>query len=412
MNPEVLKNIGSQIETENQKEKEEMLLEKIEQISLIYANKKFKEMKKDLKDYEFSQAIKDFTPTESTILEPVFNLEGFDFSEHKKRIELFFIHFYNEVNSIYADGFDLDKITDFVNSEKNRIKEYLEVENLKEAKSDKKENNTKVLNFNKVINIEMDFENKYKDLKKFGFSQLDHFVEIHVEDFYNTGEKNLGPELIKNDLAVVAEYIVDKEPDTAAVIGRSWLLDTPLAERLGFQKIGEGLTKQNDFSTWRQFIDKNGQINQKRFNEFLKTGKLPFKSTRAYMPVEEFLQRYLPENRRGKIMLKKVNKDREWFWLEIQTVAQLIKTSWGDLIENNGDFDSLIKNNKILNELLDFISPNDKQEYLDFFQAMYDKKVPWNDFSKYKSESIKKFDEEINKRMDEDLHQNREVNIE
>lgn len=413
MNLESLKNISSHIETENRKEKKEILFEKIEQISLIYADKKFQEIKKDNENYKFSDAIKYFAPIENIILRPIFHLEEFNFSEYKEKIDLFLNGFYSEVDSIYETaGFDLNKISSLVNLKRDSIKKYLEVEDFKEFEHNTKEAGTKVLNFNKITNIETDVEERYKNLEDFGFSKSDHFVEIHVEDFYNTGEKNLGPELIKNDLGMVAEYIVDKEPEAAAVIGKSWLLDTPLANRLGFKKIEDNTIKQNDFSTWLQFIDKNGQIDQKRFNEFLKTGELSYKSIKAYMSTEEFLKRYLPENRRGKIMLKEINNDRKDFWFKMQNEAQLIKTGWDNLIKNNGDFESFIKDDKILNELLDFVAADDKKEYLDFFKTMYDKKIPWAEFYKYKSENLKKFDEKINKTINDDLYTDKEVYIE
>ena len=413
MNLESLKNIGGRIETENKKEKEETLFEKIERISLIYADKKFQEIKKDKKDYKFSEAIKDFAPIENIILRPIFHLDEFNLSEYKEKIDLFLNDFYGEINFIYEiNGFDLDKVSNLVSQKKDSIKKYLGVEGFKEFDGDKKERETKVLNFNKIINIETDAEKRYKNLEELGFSKSDHFVEIHVEDFYKTGAENLGPELIRNDLGVVAEHIIDKEPEAVAVIGKSWLLSTPLANRLGFKKIEDDTTKQNDFSTWLQFIDKNGQIDKKRFNEFLKTGELPYKSTKAYMLVEEFLKKYLPENRRGKVILKEINNDKKDFWDKMQKEAQLIKTGWDDLLKNNGNFEDFIENNKTLNELLDFVAPENKKEYLDFFRMMYDKKIPWTEFYKYKSDNLKKFDEKINKKINDDLYIPKEVYIE
>lgn len=412
MNLENLKNIGSHIETEDKHEKQEILLKKIEQISLIYADQKFEETKKDGHNHKFSDTVKEFTPVESIILGPTFHLEGFSPSEYQEKIVLFLKDFYEEVDSIYEiNGFDLNRISEFVNLKKDSIKNYLGLENLKESDDGRKENETKVLDFNKIINMERDAEGRYKNLENFGFSKLDHFVEIHVRDFYSTGEKSFGPELIKNDLATVAEYIVDKEPTTEAVIGKSWLLNTPLADRLGFKKIEDDTIKQNDFSTWLQFIDKNGQIDQKRFNEFTKTGELPFKSTKAYMSTEDFLRKYLPENRRGKIILKELNNEGKDFWLRMQTEAQLIKNGWNDLLKNNGDFEIFILKNKTLNELLDFVSPENKEEYLNFFKTMYDKKIPWAEFHKHKSENINKVDEKINEDRDNILFKDKEVFI-
>jgi len=412
MNLENLKNIGSHIETEDSKEKQEILFEKIEQISLFYADQKFKE-KKDEDNYKFSEAVKKFTPIKNIILRPTFHLEGFNPNDYKEKIELFLKDFYEEVDRIYeTSGFNLDLISGLIKFKKNSIKNYLGIADLKEFVGGEKENKTKILSFNEITNIEQDAEKKYKNLENLGFSKFDHFVEVHVDDFYNTGEKNLGPELIKNDLALVAEYIIDKEPEAMAVIGKSWLLNTPVADLLGFKKIEDETTEQNDFSTWLQFIDKNGQIDQKRFNTFLKTGEPPFKSTKAFMPTEEFLQKYLPENRRGKVVLKEINKERQDFWSRMMTEAQAIKTGWDNLLKNNGDFEGFIRDNKALNELLDFVSPEHKSEYLSFFKAMYDKKIFWSEFHEYKSANVKKVDEKINEDMRADLYKDREVFIE
>jgi len=413
MNFESLKNISTPIETENNKEKQEILFEKIEQISLVYADKNFQEIKKDNGSYKFSEAIKDFSPIENIILRPVFHLDEFNFKKYQEKIDLFLKDFYNEVDAIYDEsGFDLDKILNLVNLKRDSIKKYLGVEDFKEFERNTKEGNTKVLNFNKITNIEMDAEKKYKDLDKIGFSKSNHFVEVHMEDFYNTGEKNLGSELIKNDLGVVAEHIIDKEPEAVAVIGKSWLLNTPLANRLGFKKIEDDETKQNDFSTWLQFIDKNGQIDQKRFNEFSKTGEIPYKSTKAYIPTEEFLTRYLPENRRGKIILKEVNVDRKDFWLKLQNESQSIKSEWDNLLKNSDDFDNFVKKNESLNEVLNFVTPEDKEEYIKFLKTMYNSNIIWSEFYEHKGENIEKIDKKINKAMQDDLYKDKEVFIE
>jgi len=412
MNFEALKNISAPIIAENKNEKREILFEKIEKISLVYAEKKFQEIKKDDSSYKFSDAIKDFSPTENIILKPVFQLEEFNFQKYQEKIDLFLNDFYNEVDSIYeASDFDLDKISSIVNSKKDSIKKYLGVQDFKEFERNTKEGDTKVLNFNKITNIEMDAEKKYKDLKKIGFSKFDHFVEVHVEEFYNTGEENLSPGLIISDLGVVAENIIDKNPEAVAVIGESWLFSTPIAHRLGFRKLEIDTSKPNDFSTWLQFIDKNGEINQKRFNEFLKTGELPYKSIKAYIPTEEFLKKYLPENRRGKVLLKEINKDRKDFWDRMQNESQSIKIGWDNLLKNNGNFEDFIKNNKALNELLDFVAPENKAEYFHFFKIMYDKKIPWTEFYDNKSENIKRIDEKINKVMQEDMFKDKEIVI-
>jgi hypothetical protein len=414
MNLESLKNITGRIETGDSKEKREMFLEKIEKISLVYADKKFQEIKQEKDSYKFSEAIKDFTPIKDIISRPVFHLAGFDLSGNKEKIALFLNDFYNEVDSIYEiNGLDLEKISELVEAKKNSIKKYLGVEELRESKDvSSGDGRLKVLEFNKIINIKVDHDGRYKDLENVGFSESDQLVEIHVKDFYDTNEKNFGGDLIKEDLSKVAEYIVDKEPQAVAVVGKSWLMDTPVAGRLGFERVNDGAKRQNDFSAWLQFVDKNGQIDQKRFNKFLETEELPFKSVKGYIRTEEFLKRYLPEDRRGKIILKEADENQKDFWLRAQNEARLIKDGWNDLLKNNGNFESFVRNNKTLNELFDFVDSGSKEEYFSFFQEMYNKKIPWIKFQDYKSENIKEVDKKINIAMENNLYKDKEVFIE
>jgi hypothetical protein len=412
MNLEKINNISDNIETLDKKERKRILLERITQISLVYADKKFNETKENENSYKFSDAVKNFTPLENIILKPVFQLEEFDFKKYKEKVDIFLKDFYIEIDFIYnSAGLDLDQIQNLINLKINSIKKYLDVENLKEWESTTKEGDLNVLKFNDITNIQADAEENYQDLEKLGFSKFDHFIEVHVEDFYNSKQSNLGPELIKSDLKLIAEYIIDKKPETAAIIGRSWLLNTPLASRLGFKPIEDNKTKQNDFSTWLQFIDKNGEINQKRFNQFLKTEELPYKSVKAYILTEDFLKRYLPESRKGRLILKKRSGDREGFWYKLQNDAQSLKLEWDNLLKNNDDFDSFIKNNELLNEILNFLGQQDKISYVGFLKKMYNDNILWAEFYKYKDENIKKIDKKFRQFMKDDLYKEKEVFI-
>lgn len=413
MSLENFKNIGGHIESDNPKEKQKILLEKIEQISLIYADKKFQEIKKDKTDYKFSEAVKEFTPLENIILKPTFNSEWLNAPEYKEKARLFMDDLYGEIDSIYeTDNLDLAEILNLVDSKKDSILKYLGVECCVAFDANQDNRGAKILSFNKIVNIGADTNKKYKVLENLGFSKFDQFTEVHVDDFYNTGEKNLGPELIKNDLAIVAEYIVDEEPTTAAIVGQSWLLDTPLADRLGFNRINDDSVKQNDFSSWFQFINKDGQIDQKRFNEFLETGELPFKSIKAYIPVEDFLKKYLPVNRKGKINLKEINREREEFWSRMQQEAIILKTDWNSLLTDNSNPEVFIKGNKTLNELLGFIDSEYRAKYQNFLREMYYQKTPWSEFFKYKDEDIYLIDRKIDEAMKNSLYINKEVVIE
>ncbi len=398
--------------TENKNEKRERrLFEEIKEISLIYANKKFQENKKLNSNYKFSEALKNFSPIKDIILRPTFhlNLINLDKKEYQEKINLFLEDFYNEIDSVYEkNGFNLDNILKIINFKEKTIKKYLGLENVQEFKYDDWgwgrdgwEKNKQIIKFDKITNIKMETD---EDMK---FSKFDHFIEIHVTDFYKSEEKNLGIELIKKELGIIAENIIDKNPETVAVIGKSWILDTPLADKLGFRRVKNKTNKQNDFSTWSQFINKDGQINQQRLDKFLKSGELPYKSVTAYIKTEEFLKRYLPNSRRGKIILKEIDKEQRDFFEKTGT----IKENWTKALENNINFKDFIKNNEPLIKILDIVCPEDKDEYLDFYKTMYDKKVPWTDLYNNRSRNIKIIDEKINQNIQQKMFKDKEIII-
>lgn len=413
MNFEKIGHISDRIETPDKKEQEDILFEKIEQISLIYADKKFQEIKEENKDSKFSDVVSNFTPLRETILEPIYSLPVADFSykENKEKIDLFLDSFYEEVDALYNEvGFDLEKIFDLVQLKKDSIKEYLGVENLKKYEPKKSEFDTKIVKFYDLDNIGAQGKENLHYLEELGFSAFDDCIEIHVKEFFKTEENNFGPELVKADLGIIAEHIIDEVPTTAAIIGRSWLLDTPLADHLGFKKINDDEVNQNDFATWLQFIDKDGQINKKRFNEFLATGELPYKNVKGIISTEEFLERYLPENRRGKVVIKEIDKEKEKFWLELQNGKKLLAKEWGSLLENGGNFDEFIKN-ELLGKLLNFFDPGDKKQYLSFLKTMSEDGIPWSEFYKYRDENIIKIERKIGQGIKNDLYRDKEIVI-
>lgn len=413
MNFDYLQNINTHIETEDRAEKEEALSEKIKQISLVYTEKKFQEIREENKDYKLSEAVKTFSPTRNIIVGPLYKLDNFSVRDNKEKIDQFLDDFYSELDSsIDSNNPDLDKISDLISLKRGSIKKYLGVESLKELKEDEDQQATKILNFNRISDSFPWDHNDHDILRKEGFKEKDSFVEFHVKDFYNTDEKNLGPGLIKNDLSIVAEYIVDVAPETRAVIGKSWLLDTPLADRLGFKRLeGDPIAQTND-ATWAQFIDKNGQIDKKRFNEFLDTGELKYKGVRGYIKTEDFLKRYLPENRKGKINLKEVNEDRVEFWKNFDESINSVKIKWAELIKSDSSFESFSENNEDLNKVADLFDSPDREEYINFLKLMYENKTPWHEFAKYRTKAINEAGDRLDKKIINDRYKVREVIIE
>ena len=141
MNLENLKEIISKpIESENYKEREEILYEKIEQISLVYADKKFHEIKKDRQGYKFSEAVKDFTPIEKHILKIIYDIENHDLKDY----DLFLKSFYEELDFLYeSDGLDINKMLNLIKSKKDLLKKFLSSGNFKKREDNKRiDNNT------------------------------------------------------------------------------------------------------------------------------------------------------------------------------------------------------------------------------------------------------------------------------
>ncbi len=412
MNFESLKNIATPIEAEDNKDRANKLDRKIEQISVVYATKKWHELKQKNPDYKFYDALKTYSLTESIILDPVIHLEEFNLDEYQERIVIFLKEFEDEVNEIAeSDNLDLNKITDLVNLKENAIADYLGVSNLKRNESNDKKDWLKIIKFNQVDHVADSNHGKYQKLIDLGFSKSDQFLEVHFEEFYRNDEKNIGPELITNDLAALAKYIVKERPETAAVIGRSWLLNTPIANRLGFIEIkDDSIQPQNDFTTWLQFVDKSGEIDQKRFNKFLETGELPFTSVKSYISVEEFLKKYLPDDLKGKITLKEIDKNKEQEQANYEEEMSELRDNWNFLLTNNSGFE-IFSSNKILNKRLDSLSLDDKEKYLSYFKKMFEQKISLKDFYKYKDAEIEVIDKRLRENRQAALYKNKEIII-
>ncbi len=410
---EKLLNFNTKVESQNKEERREKLFKKIEEISFIYANEEYKKEKEKNSEYKFSKAVKNFTPIENIIIQLSNCLEGFNFLENEEKIDLFLEELYRGIDSIYSPEIEnIEDVLDFVNRKKKEYKKYLKVDDLKEINFDKKNKKTKIFSFNKINNIEFDQGGRYKNLLNKNFSVFDKLIEVHIDDFYTTDNKFLGPELINNDLSKIAERIIDFAPEVSAVVGRSWLLDSPLSKKIGFQVLeNDEDFSPNDFSTWLQFIDKDGNISQKRLEDFIKNKKIPYKSIVAYIPVEDFLKGYLPEDRRGKIALKKINKERLILYEKIKTGSSKIKVNWNELIEKEIDFGIFFEEATALKFLLDFLDGRDKKKYLDFLKNMFSRKIEWENFNKYKDEEIEKIDKKIEKLVSDDLFEDYEVLI-
>ncbi|MFZ2205738.1 MAG: hypothetical protein WAV23_04055 [Minisyncoccia bacterium] len=193
------------------------------------------------------------------------------------------------------------------------------------------EDNSKYHGMAGLITFDVDGHYKYW----FNGSQMPSPVEdsdtcmsIHLDPLFkktlNSTDTNI---FSSNSLQKLAVKIVDDFPETKAILAHSWLMDTPIAERIGFKIYKrENYSEQGSF--WSQFINSNGQIDKERVKKFLETGKAPYSVALGAMTTEDFLRKYLPPERRGKIILKEVNPD---FDEKIKKEAEIIESIFIDL---------------------------------------------------------------------------------
>jgi len=143
-------------------------------------------------------------------------------------------------------------------------------------------------------------------IERYGIDDMDRVLEIHLND-----ADDVTAAKIKRSMEQLARLIVERYPDTRAVVGRSWLMDHPLAKRLGFSVIDDPNTSTRGYNFWLQFIDRTGHVNPERAKELFETGNIRHQSKTGFIPVEQFLERYLPaELRKDPITLKIL--DPEW----------------------------------------------------------------------------------------------------
>ncbi len=392
MNFEKLQDIAVPIEAENVLEREEKLNEKIKEISLVYAISRWEKVKQEMPDYKLSEALKFYSPTENFILRPVFDLGNFNFRKNKEKMNQLLSVFYDQVDALSEnDEISSEKILDLISEHQKNIIASFDLENL--PKEDKKENNdnTRVVQFNNFTHLDNEANGKFAPLMEEGFDKNDEFIEVHFKDFYQSEQASLTPDLIRQDLGLIAEKIIKEKPETAAIIGKSWLLDTAVANNLGFKVLENNDIKSNDFSTWFQFIDKDGEINKKRIDALMKNGELPFKSVIAYIKTEDFLKKYLPADLRGGVVLMEANLQKKEEIDGLFKNDAWLKELWQNAIMTE-DFNSFI-NDKVVKRLFDFIDDSDKEKVVGYYRKMFDEKII-DDFSKYRNSEI---DEAFNK---------------
>lgn len=228
-------------------------------------------------------------------------------------------------------------------------------------------------------------------LSTYQLTPKDACVFLHFPEAYKrsagANDSALSSQKIKQSLSLLAEQIVDIMPETRAVVGISWLIES-VGKRLGFHLMPEARVKENDMSTWYQFLNKEGQIDTARLEQLKKSGELPYQSRVGYIPVQEFLQKYLPEKRKAQpIVLKEIASG----WKEkvkaederLRAEGERIMKEWGNItvaglsawLETFPQFAVLLDQAGNKQVLLDLLT-RAKQESLDTWEEVKGKYDP------------------------------------
>lgn len=207
-------------------------------------------------------------------------------------------------------------------------------------------------------------------LKKFGFSPFDASMEIHLDSLFDQKHKDDSVVNIfsKDSLAKTAEIIIEKYSEVRLLLANSWLVDNnAIRERIGFVAYDQVDCPVNNPGFWGQFIDQNGNINEKRAKTFLDTGVPEFYLTKGFIKTEDFLKKYLPEDKRGIIDLKELNPEYDKNFNEM---VDTIFNRWNECTIS--DIDNFFNTNKYFRE---FVDKKYGQEFVEYIKEAKEKNI-------------------------------------
>ncbi|MFA6074192.1 MAG: hypothetical protein WC758_08800 [Candidatus Woesearchaeota archaeon] len=233
--------------------------------------------------------------------------------------------------------------------------------------NNKKENRCGLINFDF---IKIGNPKNLEKLKTFGLDSNDNYINIHFKNLFEQKQKdpNSKAPSLSESLNLLAEKIVDEYPQTKAIIGRSWMMDSVIVEKLKFKVFDRhDNSVYTNGSFWGQFIDQNGNIKKDEMDKFLNTGEAKFYLAEGIMMVNDFLKEYLPEDKKknGYVKLMDYTDEAKKFEKEINEIKLNIDKNF-----KNFSYDELImiiRSNEIISNYLD---TEEGKEFLRMFKYM------------------------------------------
>ena len=231
----------------------------------------------------------------------------------------------------------------------------------------KKENRCGLINFD-ISKI--DKSEDIEKLKNFNFNldSFDDCMNIHFRNLFEQkrDDPSCNISSIERSFSLLSERIVDEYPQVKAIIGRSWLMDSVIAEKYKFTVFNRRENYVNDNNGfWGQFVDENGHIKKVEIKKFLDTGKAKYCLAEGFMFVKDFLKEYLPEERKknGRVKLMDYTDEAKRFGEEINEILHKIEKdfkilSYEEIIE-------MVRSNNIMS---DYLNTEEGQEFLKMFK--------------------------------------------
>lgn len=207
------------------------------------------------------------------------------------------------------------------------------------------------------------------EFKNFGIDEMDTCLEIHFEDLFSQKQKNneINNIFSKESLSQLAIDIVEEYTETKFIVGRSWLIGSPIGRRIGFDTFYNDKVAYNSGRFWGQFINENGQIKKEKIQKFLDTGVPEFLPSVGFIKVEDFLKKYLPKEKRGVVTLKEFTEESKKFKKDYYLIRKEVNENLFNL--SNEEILSFLNKNE---ELADYFNTQNGKDYLSLLEKMKD----------------------------------------
>jgi hypothetical protein len=313
-----------EIHTENPEQHHEELDERLKDIQLLFLDRQLNNARIVREDLSFQDALEKYT--------------SFYYSLKRKYQE---IHpgISNETLKSLLNDTTAELESIYNSHNENWVEEMREyIKNILRTALSAEESETSE---NKIGLLKYEEPSPTPAFKAMGLQQYDEVIQVHIEEKYKHPDSKFNSRELAKSMQVLAKKIIVEYPQTKAVTGWSWLMDSVMGSKLGFHTF---LAKmQYGMSFWMQFVDTKGQINQERLQKFFNTGVPDYRVKGGWIPTEEFLELYLPEEKRGQeIVLKDIVPES----LEQKKLIESEQKNFSEQLPNaiHGDIDLLIDN--------------------------------------------------------------------